>query len=151
MHERWMAEAHEEALKALALNEVPIGAVIVRNGKIIGRGHNLVETKKDPTAHAEIIALQDAASKSESWRMNGAWLYVTLEPCPMCMSALHLARLNKIVFGAKDPRFGACGSYIDLKSMEAMTTPFEIVHGVMADASSALLKQFFRELRKKEK
>ncbi|KAA3620243.1 MAG: nucleoside deaminase [Calditrichaeota bacterium] len=149
MHERWMKLAFEEALKAKREGEVPVGAVVVHNSQLIGRGHNLVETTSDPTAHAEIVALKDAISRRKSWRMNGSTLYVTLEPCPMCMGALHLARLNKLVFGAHDPRFGACGSYINLQNMQSMTTPFEVISGILADASSALLKEFFGDLRKR--
>ncbi len=150
MHERWMKLAFEEALKGQDVGEVPIGAVIVRENTVIGRGHNLVEMRADPTAHAEIIALKKACKFAESWRLNGSTLYVTLEPCPMCLGALHLARLNKIVFGARDSRFGACGSYLDLRQMQSMTTPFDIVEGVLADSSSALLRTFFSELRTKK-
>ncbi len=151
MDERWMKLALKEAVKARDLGEVPVGAVIVKNDLLLGRGHNQVEKSTDPTAHAEIVALKNAAKKSDTWRLNNATLYVTLEPCPMCLAALHLARLNKVVFGARDPRFGACGSYIDLLKLQVMTTPFEVTAGILADQSRALLQQFFAGLRKKQK
>ncbi|KAA3656471.1 MAG: nucleoside deaminase [Calditrichaeota bacterium] len=150
MHERWMKLAFEEALKAQNIGEVPIGAVIVQSEQLIGRGHNMVETQCDPTAHAEIVALRNAAREQKSWRLNGSTIYVTLEPCPMCIGALHLSRLNRIVFGAKDHRFGACGSYVNLTNMQSMTSSFDVVEGVLADLSTELLQNFFRELRKNE-
>ena len=143
--------AFEEALKARKIGEVPIGSVIVRDNAVIGRGYNLVETRNDPTAHAEIIAIRDAARQNQSWRLAGASIYVTIEPCPMCVGAIHLARINQIVFGANDIRFGACGSYVDLTKLQSMTSPFDVVSGVNAESASELLKEFFREVRAKNK
>ena len=109
-HERWMLEAIREAAAAAAKGEIPVGAVVVREGVLLGRGHNQVETLGDPTAHAEILALGAAADKVGDWRLASATLYVTLEPCTMCSGALLLARIDRLVFGASDPRAGATGT-----------------------------------------
>ena len=110
----FIIEALKEAKKAEAMNEVPVGAVIVKNGKIIAAAHNITETLKDPTAHAEIIAIKRAASYLKNWRLNGCELYVTLEPCPMCAGAILQSRISKIYIGTFDPRLGACGSIINI-------------------------------------
>ena len=144
-----MEQAFREAEKALAKGEVPVGAVVVYEGRVIGRGHNLVETLQDPTAHAEMIALTAAATSLASWRLNGAALYVTLEPCPMCMGALLLARVSMVVYGAPDPRYGACGSVVDLANCKQLHTDIHLVGEVMAERSSALLREFFAQLRNK--
>ncbi len=149
MHQRWMAQALQEAQKAFERGEVPVGAVVVVDDEAVGAGHNLVETLQDPTAHAEILAIQSAAGRLGTWRLNDARIYVTLEPCPMCYSAIHLARIPEIVFGAHDPRLGACGSALDLRGLNAMTEPAKIEAGVMAEESRLLLKQFFQKLRQK--
>ncbi|MGQ9561605.1 MAG: nucleoside deaminase [Candidatus Oleimicrobiaceae bacterium] len=144
-----MEQAFREAEKASAKGEVPVGAVVVYEGRVIGRGHNLVETLQDPTAHAEMIALTAAANTLASWRLNGAALYVTLEPCPMCMGALLLARVSTVVYGAPDPRYGACGSVVDLANCKLLHTDIHLVGEVMAERSSALLREFFAQLRNK--
>ncbi|MDZ7294583.1 MAG: tRNA adenosine(34) deaminase TadA [candidate division KSB1 bacterium] len=148
-HENWMEQAFREAEKALAKGEVPVGAVVVYEGRVIGRGHNLVETLQDPTAHAEMLALTAAANALASWRLNDAVLYVTLEPCPMCMGALLLARISSLVYGATDPRYGACGSVLDLAACKELNTGLNVVGGVLAERSSALLRDFFASMRKR--
>ncbi len=110
----WMGIALREAKKAGDRGEIPIGAVVVRAGTIIGRGYNLRESRQDPVAHAELIAIRQAARKERNWRLTGTTLYVTLEPCPMCMGAILLARIDKVVFGCYDPKGGAAGSLYDL-------------------------------------
>ena len=144
-----MQRALQEAEKAFAEGEVPVGAVIVREERIIGSGYNRVETLQNPTAHAEIQAIGAAAEFLGTWRLNGAALYVTLEPCPMCMGALHLARLSHLIYGATDPRLGACGSVVDLRGLQAMRSPVEVAGGVLADESQQLLQAFFKKLRGK--
>ncbi len=146
-HETWMEQAFREAEKALAKGEVPVGAVVVYEGRVIGRGHNLVETLQDPTAHAEMLALTAAANALASWRLNDAVLYVTLEPCPMCMGAVLLARVARLVYGARDARYGACGSIVDLAACKELNTGIDIVGGVMAARSSSLLRDFFAARR----
>ena len=149
-HQQWMRVALEEAHKALAKDEVPVGAVVVYDGRIIGRGHNLVETLQDPAAHAEMLALNVAASTLASWRLDGAILYVTLEPCMMCTGAVLLSRVSMIVYGAADPRYGACGSRIKLAADNGLDVQTEVIRGVLADECSALLKAFFVRLRQRE-
>ncbi|MCH7681867.1 nucleoside deaminase, partial [candidate division KSB1 bacterium] len=109
-HESWMEQAYQEAEKALEKDEVPIGAVVVSDGMVVGRGYNMVETLQDPTAHAEVIAITAAANCRNSWRLEDATLYVTKEPCPMCAGAIYLSRIQQVVFGVSDSRMGACGS-----------------------------------------
>ena len=109
-----MSEALKEAEKASALGEIPIGAVIVKDGQIIGRGHNLPETEKDPTAHAEILAIREAAKALGGWRLTGCQMYVTLEPCSMCAGAIVWARIEKLYIGAMEPKSGACGSLYNI-------------------------------------
>ncbi len=144
-----MAAALQQAQKALEKGEVPVGAVVIVENEIVGQGHNLVETFQDPTAHAEILAIQAAASRLGSWRLNDAALYVTLEPCPMCFGAMHLARIPLVVFGAADPRLGACGSAVDLRNLNAMITGMQVIPGVMAEDARQLLQNFFQHLRDK--
>ena len=146
-HERWMAEALKEAREAAARGEVPVGAVVVRRDRIIGRGHNQVETLQDPTAHAEILALGAAAGEGESWRLDDATLYVTLEPCTMCSGALLLARLGCLVYGAVDPRAGAVTSTARLLAGNPYGHRLEVVGGVAAAECGALLQDFFRARR----
>jgi len=146
-HERWMAAALQEAREAAARGEVPVGAVVVRAGRIIGRGHNQVETLQDPTAHAEILALGAAAGEGESWRLDDATLYVTLEPCTMCSGALLLARLGRLVYGAVDPRAGAVTSTARLLAGNPYNHRLEVVGGVAAAECGALLHDFFRARR----
>ncbi|MCK4353209.1 tRNA adenosine(34) deaminase TadA [candidate division WOR-3 bacterium] len=141
-HTHWMKEALKEAELAKEEKEVPIGAVIVLNDRIIGRGHNQVESLKDPTAHAEIIAITSASHSINNWRLNNATLYVTLEPCPMCAGAIFLSRISRCVFGAKDPKLGSLGSVYEIKSPE-----IKIISGVLESECKKLLKSFFKNKR----
>jgi tRNA(adenine34) deaminase len=147
----WMGVAIREARKAERLGEVPIGAVIVRNGAVLGKGFNLREVKQDPTAHAEMIAIRQAARKTGSWRLLGATLYVTLEPCPMCMGAILLARLDRLVYGCNDPKAGAAGSLYDLSADSRLNHQVELESGVRGEECSELLSSFFAELRRRKK
>lgn len=151
MYEYWMARALAEADKAGNKDEVPIGCVIVRDGKIIGRGHNLRETSQDPSAHAELIAIRKAAGKLDSWRLLNTTLYVTLEPCVMCMGAIILSRIPTVVFGCHDPKGGAAGSLYDLSDDARLNHRIILVPGVLESECSKKLSNFFRELRKKKK
>ncbi len=146
-HERWMREALVEARLAEGKGEVPVGAVVIWENRIIGRGHNQVESLKDPTAHAEILAIGAAAGQGESWRLDDATLYVTLEPCTMCSGALLLARVSRVVFGATDPRAGAVASTARLLEGHPYRYPVEIVGGIAAQECGDLLKDFFRKKR----
>ncbi|WP_243372743.1 tRNA adenosine(34) deaminase TadA [Geotalea sp. SG265] len=147
----WMGKAIAQAEKAAARGEVPIGAVIVRDGKIIARGHNLREGKQDPAAHAELIAIRRAAKKTTNWRLLGATLYVTLEPCLMCMGAILLARVEKVVFGCYDPKGGAAGSLYDLSDDRRLNHRVTLVPRVREGECAALLSNFFADLRRKKK
>ena len=131
-HDGWMREALTEARLAATKGEIPVGAVVVWQGAILGRGHNLKETAGDPTAHAEIVALRDAAVNRGVWRLTGATLYCTLEPCAMCAGAMVLARLPRLVFGAFDPKAGAGGSIMDLLNHPRLNHRVEVVGGVLA-------------------
>lgn len=146
-HERWMAEALKEARQAAEQGEVPVGAVVVHEDRIIGRGHNQVEALQDPTAHAEILAIGAAAAALESWRLDEATLYVTLEPCTMCCGALLLARTGRLVFGAVDPRAGAVVSTARLLDGNPYRHRIEVVAGIAAEACSEVLQAFFRTRR----
>lgn len=146
----FLLKAFEEAEKALEKGEVPIGAVVVLEGEVIGRGHNLKETTNDPTAHAEIIALREASRNLGSWRLNGTTLYTTLEPCPMCLGAMLQARVSRLVFSSYDPRWGACGSLYDLSRDERLNHQIEVVAGIHRERSGYLLKTFFENLRKEK-
>ena len=150
-HERWMRLALVQAGIALQLGEVPVGAVAVLNGDVIGAGYNRKESDQDPTAHAEMIALREAAARLDNWRLIGVTLYCTLEPCPMCAGAMIQGRLLRLVYGAKDTRFGADGTIIDVLGQPAFNHRVEVVRGVLADEAGALLQTFFRRLRGEEK
>jgi tRNA(adenine34) deaminase len=149
-HEHWMREAIAEARRAEALREVPIGAVIVRNGEIIGRGHNLRETSKDPTLHAEMIAIRKASDKLDAWRLLDCTLYVTLEPCPMCAGAIVQSRLPRVVFAAPDPKAGCAGTLMNLLQEDRFNHRAEVIEGVLQEECSAMLSDFFRGLRSKK-
>lgn len=149
--ETFMHAAIQEALKAKALDEVPIGAVVVLDGVIIGRGHNLRETTQDATMHAEMIALRQACQQVGSWRLEKAQLIVTLEPCPMCAGAAMLSRVDEIYFGAFDPKGGASGSLVNLSTDERFNHWSYVEAGVLGATCSALLTDFFRELRQRKK
>lgn len=147
---KWMKVALAEAKMARAEGEIPVGAVVVKDGAVIGRGHNQVECLKDPTAHAEILAIGAAATTLDSWRLEGATLYVTLEPCTMCAGAIVLARLKRLVYGAADPKAGACGTLMNVPRDERLNHLVEIESGFMEEECSFLLRSFFEELRKKK-
>lgn len=149
-HERWMREAIAEARKAEALHEVPIGAVVVRNGEIIGRGHNLRETSKDPTLHAEMIAMREASANLDAWRLLDCTLYVTLEPCPMCAGAIVQSRLPRVVFAAPDPKAGCAGTLMNLLQEDRFNHRAEVLAGVLQEECAAMLSDFFRGLRNKK-
>lgn len=147
-HDGWMGEALAEAARALDHDDVPIGCVVIAaDGSELSRAHNAREDDNDPTAHAELIALRDAAASLGSWRLEGATVYVTLEPCVMCAGAMVLARVARLVYGAADPKAGATGSLYNIVQDERLNHRVDLVGGVRADESSALLKRFFREKR----
>jgi tRNA(adenine34) deaminase len=149
--EYFMQFALVEARCAEAVGEVPIGAVVVQGDEILGKGYNRRESSNDPTAHAEMLAIREAAVKLKSWRLLETTLYVTLEPCPMCMGAIILARIPRVVFACRDPRAGAAGSIYDLSCDERLNHRVEITEGVLERACSDLLSGFFRELRRQKK
>ena len=142
-----MREALSEAAKAAAAGEVPVGAVLVKDGRIVGRGWNRPVSTSDPTAHAEIVALREAAAALGNYRLPGCELYVTLEPCAMCVGAMVHARLSRIVYGTRDPKTGACGSIVDLPAIGHWNHHGVFEGGVLADESAALLRRFFAERR----
>lgn len=150
-HQQWMQEAILEARKAESLGEVPIGAVIVKDGFIVGRGHNLRETGRDPTLHAEMIAIREASERLEAWRLLDCTLYVTLEPCPMCAGAIVQARIPTVVYGAPDPKAGCAGTLMNLLQEERFNHRTEVVNGVLREECAALLSSFFRRLRERGK
>jgi tRNA(adenine34) deaminase len=141
--ERWMRAAIEQAERALDHDDVPIGAVVVRDGEVIGAGHNERERRQDPTAHAEAIALRAAAAALGSWRVLDATLYVTLEPCAMCAGAIVLARVPRVVYGCTDPKAGAAGSVLDVLAEPRLNHRPRVDGGVLAPACAALLTEFF--------
>jgi len=144
LHRGHMRLALEEAKAALAAGEVPVGAVVVSgSGEVLAQAHNLRESSSDPTAHAEILALRLAGERLGNWRLSGATLYVTLEPCPMCAAAIALAHVQRVVFGAQDPRLGAAGSRLGLFAELAGEWPVDVIGGVLEEEASTLLKDFF--------
>ena len=145
----FMLEALQLADQAAERGEVPVGAVVVRDGEIIARGYNLREAWQDPTAHAESIAMRRAALFLGSWRLERCTVYVTLEPCPMCAGAMVLARVHRCVFGCTDPKGGYVGTLGDLSQVSALNHQYEVTGGVLADECSLKLKTFFRQLRQK--
>ncbi len=145
--DRFMALALAEAHAAAAKGEVPVGAVVVRGGEVLARAHNLRETSDDPTAHAEVLAVREAAARLGSWRLDGCTLYVTLEPCFMCAGALVNARLPRLVFGAPDPKAGAVGSLADVVRDARLNHRIEVRSGVLGVPCGAVLKAFFAERR----
>jgi tRNA(adenine34) deaminase len=149
--EHFMRQALREAQAAYAAGEVPIGCVIVKEGKIIARGRNHMETLRDPTAHAEILALGAASGALQNWRLDGCVLYATLEPCPMCAGAILNGRIARVVYGADDKRLGALGSAYDILRGNPLNRVIEVVPGVLAEECLELLKAFFRDLRAKPK
>lgn len=146
-----MKAALKEAQKAVKKKEVPIGAVAVKDGKIIARAHNLRESKQDPLGHAEIYLISKLSKKLKRWRLNGVTIYVTLEPCLMCMGALLQARVDRVVFGSFDPKAGACGSLYDLSQDKRLNHLIEITSGVLQKECSEILSEFFKKLRQSKK
>jgi len=147
----WMQEALREAHLAFEEGEVPVGAVVVDRGRLIGRGHNRVENLKDATAHAEIIAIGAASAARGDWRLEGATLYVTVEPCMMCLGAIFLSRVSRLVFGAYDKRAGACGGAIPLGSSKYMDRELSVSGGVLESGCQELLLEFFSKVRQSGK
>lgn len=147
----FMNLAIEEAKKAEAIQEVPIGAVVVLNGEVISRAHNLREIEQRSIAHAELLAIDEACKKLGTWRLEDATLYVTLEPCPMCAGAIVLSRVKRVVYGASDPKGGCVGTLMNLVTEERFNHQAEVGAGVLEEECGALLTNFFRELRKKRK
>ena len=148
--EEYMREALKEANAAAAEGEVPIGAVIVRDGEIIARAHNRTEQDKDPTAHAEILAIREAAARLGGWRLPGCSMYVTVEPCSMCAGAIVWSRIERLYIGAMDPKAGACGSLYSIPTDSRLNHNVEIETGLMSEECSRLMKDFFRKLRTEE-
>ena len=143
----FMRAALGEAARATATGEVPIAAIVVKNGSILAQSHNYRETWQDPTAHAEMIVIREAAKVLRSWRLTDTTLYVTLEPCAMCLGAVILARIPRVVFGARDPKAGACGSVLDFTQEPRLNHRIEMISGLLEEESQTLLQQFFRQLR----
>lgn len=150
LQEKYMREAMKEARKAYALDEVPIGCVIVRDGKIIARGYNRRNTDKNTLAHAELTAIKKAGKKCGDWRLEDCTMYVTLEPCQMCAGAIVQSRMQKVVIAAMNPKAGCAGSVLNLLQMTAFNHQVEIEQGILEKECSAMLSSFFRELREKK-
>ena len=149
-NEKYMKIALKEAKKAFDEDEVPVGAVIVKDGQVIAKAHNQKEAKTDTTKHAEIIAIQKASKKLKNWRLEDAIMYVTLEPCTMCIGAIIGARIKKVCFGAMDEKTGACGSVLNIPKDYPFNHIVEIEGNIMEEESKALLQDFFKMLRKKK-
>lgn len=146
----FMGEAIKEAKKALKSNDVPVGVVIVKNGEIVGRGHNKVEALKDPTAHGEILAIRDAVRTLGNQRLNGCHMFVTLEPCAMCAGAIVLARLDKVTIGTLDKKSGACGSVFNIAQDNRLNHKADVDVGVLQKECEELIKTFFEKIRYKD-
>ena len=146
-NDKWMRQALEQAERAARMGEIPVGAVIVRQGEIIGEGHNRRETDNDPLAHAELLAIRQAARAVGNWRLVGCTIYVTLEPCAMCAGALVNSRVESLVFGTRDPKAGFCGSLGDLVTDQRLNHRLEVTEGVLAEDCARLLQEFFATLR----
>ena len=149
-NEKWMKAAFREAEKAFEQDEVPIGAVVVQNGQIIGRGYNQCESLTDPTAHAEIIAITSAANTRKNWRLKDCQLYVTKEPCPMCAGALVNARINMVVFGMYDEKEGCCGSLYQLCRDFRFRHQLTVKGGIMEDPCTIIIQEYFKKQREKD-
>ncbi|GAB1475925.1 tRNA adenosine(34) deaminase TadA [Bacillota bacterium] len=147
----FMKEALAEARKAFEEGEVPVGAVIVQNGLIIGRGHNCTEGAKNPTAHAEIMAIQEAANAVNGWRLLNSSIYVTTEPCAMCAGAIVLARIENVFIGTMDPKTGACGSLMNIPGDKRLNHNPAVHTGILEEECSRLMKEFFKNLRRRKK
>ena len=146
-HQRFMLEALAEARVAAALGEVPVGAVVVANGEVLARAHNRRLLDKDPTAHAELLAMRAAAALLGDWRLDACTVYVTLEPCPMCAGAMVLGRVSACVYGCADPKGGFLGTLADLSAHPGLNHRFPVVAGVESEACAGILRAFFRDLR----
>lgn len=144
----YMREALSLASQAAAAGEVPVGAVVVKDGAIVGRGYNRPVSGRDPTAHAEVMAMRDAAARLDNYRLGGCDLYVTLEPCAMCAGAILHARVGRVVYGAADPKSGACGSVVNLFAESRLNHHATVAGGVMAEEAGRLLQEFFSTRRK---
>ena len=151
MQEKFMKEALKEAKKALELEEIPVGAVIVKDGKIIARGYNKKELKKDATRHAEIIAIEKASKKLDNWRLIDCEMYVTVEPCVMCAGAIISSRIKKVYIGTEDNRMGAVGSVLNLFDNYTFNHKVEYEKGILKNDCESLIKDFFKYLRKKKR
>jgi tRNA(adenine34) deaminase len=151
MDDRWMGEALLEAEKALEEGEVPIGAVVVKDGRIIGRGRNETEKRKTATAHAELLSLVEASRRIGDWRLDGCTVYSTVEPCHMCFGAFYLSRVSRVVYGAKQPRSGSCGSQGDFHEARLFNHSIEVTGNVREEESRDLLCRFFQGVRSREK
>lgn len=145
--EKYMKEALMEARKAAQIGEVPIGAVIVREGQIIARAHNMTETMKDPTAHAEMLAIRQAARVLGGWRLTGCSMYVTAEPCSMCAGAIVWSRIEKLYIGTMDPKAGACGSVFNIVQEKKLNHQVDMEKGILEEECSGIMKAFFRKIR----
>jgi tRNA(adenine34) deaminase len=148
--EQGMQAALREARASAAADEVPVGCVIVHDGLVVGRGHNQTEALQDATAHAEIIAIGAASTSLQSWRLNECTMYVTLEPCAMCAGAIILSRVGRLVYGAQDPKAGACGSVLDVIHERRLNHRVDLTTGVRAEECGAILKEFFARKRRKD-
>lgn len=148
LDEKFMLEAIKEAQKAASIDEVPVGCVIVKDGKIISRAHNLREKNQDPTSHAEVLAIRKASKKLHSWRLDGLEIYVTIEPCSMCAGTILQARLKRVVYGSKDPKGGALESSLRLFDAKNINHHPEIVGGVLKDTCSSIMSNYFKGKRK---
>ena len=151
LDERFLRTALAEARRGAEEGEVPIGCVLVKNGRILGRGYNRMEALRDPTAHAEILAIGAACQALENWRLDGCTLYVTLEPCPMCAGAILNSRIGRVVFGARDKRLGALGSTYDILENNPINRVCEVNGPVMQEECLGMLQDFFREIRSRKK
>ena len=147
----FMNIALELAKQAAQLGEVPVGAILVKDDKIVAKSFNNRHQSKDPTGHAEIIAIQKAAQEQGDWRLEGHTLYVTLEPCPMCAGAIYAARIERCVFGAYDPKAGFVGSLFDINSISKLNHHFDVTGGILEDECSSILTEFFKTIRKKKR
>jgi tRNA(adenine34) deaminase len=150
-HTRYMQLALRQAFAALDEGEVPVGCVIVHDGEVIGRAHNQRETLQDPTAHAEVLAITQAAAHLESWRLENTRMYVTLEPCPMCAGAILLARIPEVYFGATDPKAGVCGTLMNLLDDPRFNHRVALYPGLLAEECGAVLTEFFRKIREQRR
>ncbi|MCG8541792.1 MAG: tRNA adenosine(34) deaminase TadA [Clostridia bacterium] len=149
MKDFYMKEALKEARKAFELGEIPIGAIIVRDNEIIARAYNLRESTKDPTAHAEILAIRRASEALGGWRLTGCDLYVTIEPCPMCAGAIVMARINRLFIGSMDPKAGSAGSLYNIVDDNRLNHRVKVIYNVLSSECSNIMKEFFKKLRKK--